>query len=121
MSGERDIGSYLEDMIVACEHVLAVASGRSDDSLLDRSGACYGDTLHQIAVMGEAAKHVPDEVRARRPAVPWTRIAGMRDLIVHYYFGLTDAAVVSTVRESVPAILPQLHGLLTEIDSDAGR
>lgn len=120
MSGRRDDGAFVADMVEACGHLVAVTSRVADGVLLDRAGSLYGDVLHQLAVLGEAAKHVPEHVRSRRPEVPWSRIAGLRDLIVHYYFGLHDDALVSIVRESVPQVMPLLRGLLDEVDAEPG-
>jgi uncharacterized protein with HEPN domain len=48
-------------------------------------------------------------------------MARMRDKIIHYYFGLSDAVIIAAVRESVPAALPLLRSLLAEIDAEGAR
>lgn len=121
MSGQRDYGSFREDMVLSCEHIVLVAQRASDDELLDERSAFHGDVLHRLTVLGEAAKHVPEDVRARGPEIPWTRIAGLRDMIVHYYFGLKGPLIIAAVRESVPAALPPLRSLLAEIDAEGAQ
>jgi uncharacterized protein with HEPN domain len=104
-------------MIEACERII-VFSTDVPDTEVTGSGVVGAAILHQLVVLGEAAKHVPQVMRTRRPAVPWEDIAGMRDMIVHYYFGLDEDIVRETVRSGVPAALPQLRSLLSEIDAE---
>jgi len=118
MSGERDVRSLVEDMVLACEHVIAVTRGISDAQLLDENDLFYGDMLHQMTLMGEAAKHVPERLRGSRPEIPWTRIVGLRDMIVHHYFGLDSDVLIDVVRQTVPRDLPVLRSLLAELEAE---
>ena len=112
----RDPGVYLEDMVGACERVIAFSRGVSDTDLMDESKRLRGAILHQLMILGEAAKHVPDDWVRRYPDVPWARIAGMRNVVPHYYFGIEDEVVLETVRLHVPVVLPQLRDMLARID-----
>ena len=114
----RDDEAYLRDMIAACERLGVVSRGVSDDVLLSPEGLHRGTILHLFTVLGEAAKHIAPETRARRPEVPWSDIAGMRDKVVHYYFGLDEIVVADAVRRSVPHDLPALRSLLAELEAE---
>lgn len=116
MPGARDPGSYVEDMVAACEHIVVMTAEVPDADVLDRVGALYGDVLYQLAVLGEATKHLPQDTRERHPDIPWSAMAGMRDVIVHYYFGLDDLVVLDAVRRGVPRALPCLRVMLAELD-----
>lgn len=115
--GERDVGSHVEDMVEACERILLFSDGLTDDEVADAQSPVWGAILHNLAVMGEAAKHIAPDVQERAPGVAWKRIAGMRDKVVHYYFGIDTGLVLSAVRCSVPEALPQLRQLLAELDA----
>ena len=117
MSGERDVGSHVQDMFEACERIILFADGVSDEALLDPERPVRGGVLYNLMILGEASKHVPEEWFARHSRIPWKRIAGMRDKIVHNYFGLNEDVVVLAVRTSVPAILPLLRTMLAEMDA----
>lgn len=119
MSGERDLGSHVADMIEACERIIVFAQGATDQQLTDESQALWSAVLYHLMILGEAAKKVPEEWRARFDEIPWKRIAGMRDKIVHYYFSLSIDAVLFAVRTSVPAILPQLRAMLEGMDAES--
>jgi uncharacterized protein with HEPN domain len=79
---------------------------------MDADGPLRGHVLHQLTVLGEAAKHLPPEVVAQLPDVPIDAMCRLRDRIVHYYFGVDDAVIISTVRRSLPRDLPVLRALL---------
>jgi uncharacterized protein with HEPN domain len=55
-------------------------------------------------MVGEACKKVPTAVRPRNPQVPWKEMAGMRDRLIHGYFGVDDEIVWKTARECAPEI-----------------
>jgi uncharacterized protein with HEPN domain len=70
----------------------------------------FNAVVRAIEVIGEAAKNVPDGLRSRHTAVPWKEMAGMRDKLVHSYFGVDCEAVWISVKERIPAIKPLLGG-----------
>ena len=67
--------------------------------------------LRNLELLGEAAKQIPDDVRDRHPAVPWRRIAGLRDVLAHAYFGLEEDTIWQIVNSSVPALADQLKAV----------
>lgn len=64
--------------------------------------------LRNLEVLGEAAKQIPLAVRERHSQVPWRRIAGLRDVLAHAYFGLEEDIIWRIVSESIPALADQL-------------
>ncbi|MBI2917088.1 MAG: DUF86 domain-containing protein [Chloroflexi bacterium] len=67
-----------------------------------------------LEVIGEAAKQVPAPVRRRHPDVPWRRMAGMRDRLIHGYFGVDTEIVWETATQLVPELRPRLAQVLEE-------
>lgn len=67
-----------------------------------------------LEVIGEAAKHVPAPVRRRHPDVPWRRMAGMRDRLIHGYFGVDVEIVWETATRLVPELRPRLAEVLEQ-------
>ncbi len=62
-----------------------------------------------IEIIGEASKNVPGEVRSRFPGIPWEKMAGMRDRVVHGYFGVDYDILWNTVTEDIPLLLPEMR------------
>jgi uncharacterized protein with HEPN domain len=116
--GRRSDTAYVADMVQACERMLVFASGVSDDELMRHDRPHRGAVLHELIVLGEAAKHVDESRRAKVPAIPWADITGMRDKLVHYYHGVDEVLVLSAVRTSVSPILPLLRAMLSEMDAE---
>jgi uncharacterized protein with HEPN domain len=76
----------------------------------------FNAVVRSIEVIGEAAKNVPDSLRSRYPAVPWKEMAGMRDKLIHSYFGVDCEAVWLSAKERIPAIKPFIEEVLRDPD-----
>jgi len=69
-----------------------------------------------LTIIGEAAKMVSLELRAEHPEIPWRETAGMRDRIVHHYFGVDYEAVFLTLRDDLPVLKREIQLVLNETD-----
>ena len=106
---------FLRDMLEACEKVMR--SEGLDFHAVVRNGLVWDAVLRNLEVLGEAAKKVPDSVRARHPSVEWRAIAGLRDVLAHAYFALDEATLWDIVAQKVPALAEVLRQILEEEDA----
>ena len=101
----------VEDILDAATRIARYVKGKElamfvDDELtVDAVSRCFG-------IIGEAATHIPDEVIAAHPEIPWAEMRAMRNIVVHEYFGVTNETLWKTAREDLPAILDPLRKLL---------
>src|SRR5256885_1448134 len=72
--------------------------------------------VRAIEVIGEAAKSVPEDIRALVPSIPWRQISGMRDKLIHHYFGVQLDTVWEVVTRDLDVLIPQLEELLAQLD-----
>ena len=84
--------------------------GVSKDAFINNS-MMFNATLHQLEIIGEAANGLSESFLMEHPEVPWARIIGLRNLIVHEYFGVDDQTIWSIVTIN----LPQLKQYLSEM------
>jgi uncharacterized protein with HEPN domain len=103
----------IEDILEAASRIARYVEGKdlaafeSDELVLDAVSRCFG-------IIGEAAKHIPDEVVVAHPEIPWTEMRAMRNVVVHQYFGVTNETLWKTAREDLPAIIEPLRNLLNK-------
>lgn len=108
---ERDHALYLRDMLAFCDAVLSYTSGHDLITVVaDRMR--YDATLRNLELIGEAATHVPDSVRALAPDIPWRQVVGTRNRLAHAYLGIEPELVWQIVERSVPSLRVQLLLLL---------
>ena len=67
--------------------------------------------IRSFEVLGEAAKNLPEEIISQTHTVPWKKIAGMRDKLIHEYFGVDLEIVWQTIKEDLPLVKPLIMKL----------
>lgn len=68
--------------------------------------------VRRLEVIGEAAKHVPASLREEYPSISWKDIAGMRDKLIHHYFGINLNTVWATVKEDLPKLKEEVEKIV---------
>ena len=80
----RDVRLYLDDMRESCERIMSYSHGLTFDQFVDDKKT-FDAIVRNLEIIGEAAKHIPAEIRRRYADVEWTKIAGLRDMVAHDY------------------------------------
>jgi len=106
----REWRFYIDDMIAFAEKVIAYTDGFDRDRFI-ASGLNYDATMRNLELIGEAASHVPDVVRAAHPQVPWRLVIATRNRLIHGYLGIDNDTLWSIVVTDVPALLLSLRGV----------
>ena len=104
----RDARLYLDDMIAACEKIQRYLDDRPRGSF-EQDEQAFDAVLKNPEVIGEASKRMPSSFRDAHPEIEWRDIAGLRDIIVHQYFGLDLDIVWDVVANRVPDLLIRLR------------
>jgi uncharacterized protein with HEPN domain len=101
---------YIDDMIGFAEKVIVYTDGLNQERFA-AGGLTYDATLRNLELIGEAATHVPETVRAVYPQVPWRLIIATRNRLIHGYLGIDNDTLWSIVVSDVPALLVSLRAL----------
>ncbi len=107
----RDDDAILLDIAHAARLIGEFISGK-DERSFHGDDLTQSAVLHQILVLGEAAKRISPNFRKAHPEVPWTDIAGMRDKLIHEYEAVDIGEVWIPARRDVPALLAWVTPLL---------
>ncbi len=105
---------FLEDMIRFCERVLDYTAGLDQTEFVADSRT-FDATIHNIILIGEAATHIPPEVRDAHAEIPWRLIVGARNRMVHVYMEVDNDTVWSIIQDDIPLLLANLRRMLDTI------
>jgi uncharacterized protein with HEPN domain len=113
----KDERAYLTHAIEAIDAVTSYTVDGQEAFFSD--GKTQDAVIRNIEIIGQAVKGISDHTRALEPAVPWRRIAGMRDKLIHEYFGVDLALVWDVVEQELPILRPQLEELRERLANNA--
>jgi len=111
---EREWRFYLDDMINYSQKVLSYSSGLDQEKFV-ATNLNYDATLRNLELIGEAATHIPDEIREANSAIPWRLIIATRNRLIHGYLGIDNDTLWSIIKDEVPALLVALNKLRDQI------
>jgi uncharacterized protein with HEPN domain len=113
---DREVLGRLQDMIGAIRAIEGVVSGIDEVTFVgDRRS--IDAVLWNLTVLGEAARVVPEVVQAAYPEVPWAKMRGLRNFLVHEYFGIDDRIVWATATRNVVPLRPTLERIAAELSA----
>jgi len=98
---ERRYIDFLQDIVDNLVKVESFVEGMDFEEFLEDEKTRYS-VICALEIVGEAVKKVPAAVRRRNPRVPWKDLAGMRDRLIHGYFGVDNEILWKTVKEFAP-------------------
>jgi uncharacterized protein with HEPN domain len=105
----EDERTYLLHAIAAIDAIQSYTIGGREAFFAD--GKTQDAVIRNIEIIGQAVKGISDDTRALDTAVPWRQIAGMRDKLIHEYFGVDFALVWDVVERELPSLRPRLERL----------
>ena len=107
----RDYRDLLHDIIDAINDVESFIDDLSyDEFVKDRK--TLSAVIRSIEVIGEATKNLPDRIKEKYKDLPWNRMAGMRDKLIHGYFGIDTKTLYKSARGDIPQLKTSIQEIL---------
>ncbi|KQC13529.1 MAG: DUF86 domain-containing protein [Methanothrix sp.] len=103
------------DHILECIDLIEDYSEGVTESEFMRSSSLQDMIARRIEIIGEAVKNLPEDLKREHPEIPWRDIAGLRDIVVHQYFGLDLELIWDVVEKDIPQLKPKISRIQDEL------
>ena len=114
---KRELGDYIQDILEALGEVEDFTTGMQFEDFVEDKKTINA-VVRSLEVIGEAAKKMPDSMREKYPEIPWKRMTGMRDKLIHEYFGIDLEIVWEVVTNELPPIKPLIQKVVENIENE---
>ena len=111
----KDPRIFLRHILESLSLISEYTSNLSKDTFL-ASPQGQDAVIRRLEVIGEAVRNLPTEFRGEHPEVPWCQIAGMRDVLIHEYFGVDLELTWQTIQDDLPDLDRSLSAILLETE-----
>ncbi|EKD78628.1 MAG: protein of unknown function DUF86 [uncultured bacterium] len=114
---ERDFKLFLVDIVEAIDKIQKYVADFSEENFVNDE-LLQDAVIRRLTIIGEAVKNIPDSIKQEFPDVAWRKAAGMRDIVIHNYFGVDNSAAWDTVQKDLPLFSRQIEQVLKKYPVD---
>ncbi|GER93795.1 DUF86 domain-containing protein [hot springs metagenome] len=105
---------YLEDIITAMNAIEEFVKDKNFEEFKNND-MLSSAVIRKLEIIGEAVKNIPKDIVQGYKEIPWKRMAGMRDRLIHFYFGIKYELVWSTIKKDIPKYKPLIQKILDDL------
>lgn len=107
----RDWRFRIEDILESLDMIEQYTKGM-DKAAWKKDKKTMDAVIRNIEIIGEAANHIPDEIQRQIPDTPWHLMKGMRNILIHEYFGVDSDVLWKTIHEDLPPLKEKMNHIL---------
>ena len=105
---------FLEDIIDAIVRIEDYAHEMDEEDFREDLKT-QDAVIRRLEIIGEAVKNLPSDFKESHPEIPWRKMAGMRDVLIHAYFGINVSRVWNTIKADLPDLKPGIERVIEEL------
>jgi len=111
---KRDITLYVKDILEAIKAIEKFVEGMDFESFKEDDKTSSA-VIRKFEIIGEATKNIPQSIKERYPHIPWREMAGFRDKLIHFYFGIKYDIVWDTIKLRLPDLKKNIEKVLKDL------
>jgi uncharacterized protein with HEPN domain len=111
----RDPKFYLKDILESMDSI-ELFIGKMDFDEFKEDDKTSSAVIRKFEIIGEATKNLPEDIKKDYPDIPWRAMAGMRDKLIHFYFGIKYELVWRTIKDVIPQLRPSLREIYKKLE-----
>jgi|SRR3989338_733582 len=114
---KRDYQLFIKDIVAAMESIEEFVGSMTLEEL-KADEKTSSAVIRKFEIIGEAAKHIHPKIRGKYKGIQWKSMAGMRDRLIHAYFGIDYNLVWSAMKTEIPNLKPKLKKIISDIEQE---
>lgn len=115
MKSKRDVRVYIDDILEAIKKTENYSKKISFEEF-SRNEQLVDAIIRNCEIIGEAVKNISQEIKEKHADIPWRKMTGMRDKLIHQYFGVNKKIIWKTIKEDLPKVKPEIKKILNKLN-----
>jgi len=114
---KRDVKLYVKDILEAIKAIEKFVEGMNFENFKEDDKTSSA-VIRKFEIIGEATKNIPQSIKEKYPHIPWKEMAGFRDKLIHFYFGIKYDIVWDTIKLRLPELRNNIEKLLKDLERE---
>ncbi len=111
----REYRDYIDDILNSIEKIESYTENMTFEDFLE-DDLVQDAVIRNLELIGEAVKNIPENIKAKNPSVDWKSIAGLRDILIHAYFGVDNEIIWDVVENKLSTLDEEINVLKSELE-----